>query len=108
MNNKIYKFSLIVCVILFSNLLGLAESTNNYNKVEFLLSDIDLNSAPFSALPSDYSTTYHTLDLNFKAELFDQSGQLIKSETKTAIKVIYNIDVLTLMFLVKILWVTHM
>ncbi len=90
MNNKIVKFSILVCVALFSHLWSYGQSTNEFNKVDFKLRDLDLSSAPFSSLPSDYNTTYHTLDINVKAALY-KSNVLIKETVQTAYKFIYNI-----------------
>jgi len=54
MNKKIFRFILLVCVSIFSHH-SYGQSTNKFNKVEFLLGDLDTSIAPFSDLPSNYN-----------------------------------------------------
>ena len=90
MTKKIFRFILLVCVIIFSHH-SYGQSTNKFNKVEFLLGDLDTSIAPFSDLPSNYNEIYHETDYKFEIELVTADGATsIKTETKPAYEVLYN------------------
>ena len=92
MNKKIFRFILLVCVSIFSHH-SYGQSTNKFNKVEFLLGDLDTSIAPFSDLPSNYNDIYHETDYKFEIELVTADGATsIKTETKPAYEVLYNLS----------------
>ena len=96
MIKNVLKFILLATVTIYS-INGYAQSTNSFNEIEFLLSDLNTSTAPFNQLPVDYNTTYYTTNYNLKIELFDTSQSTpIFNETVPAYRTLYGLSKMTI------------